>query len=50
MPINNDELSKLMDRKNEYNSIIQQVRKVFLKDITSFDKDWREKFISTVIS
>lgn len=50
MPINNDELSKLMDRKNEYNSIIQQVRKLFLKDITSFDKDWREKFISTVIS
>lgn len=39
MPINNDELSKLMDRKNEYNSIIQQVRKLFLKDIKSFDKD-----------
>lgn len=49
MPINNDELSKLMDRKSEYNSIIQQVRKLFLKDITSFDKDWRDKFIRTVV-
>ena len=49
MPINNDELSKLIDRKNEYNSIIQQVRKLFLKDITSFDKDWREKFMDTVM-
>ena len=49
MPINNDELSKLMERKNEYNSIIQQVRKLFLKDITSFDKDWRDKFMKTVM-
>ena len=49
MPINNNELSKLMDRKNEYNSIIQQVRKLFLKDITSFDKDWRKKFMDTIM-
>ena len=49
MPINNDELSKLMDRKSEYNSIIQQVRNLFLKDITSFDKDWRDKFIKSVM-
>lgn len=49
MPINNDELSKLMDRKSEYNSIIQQVRNLFLKDITSFDKDWRDKFIRNVV-
>lgn len=49
MPINNDELSKLMDRKCEYNSIIQQVRKLFLNDMTSFDKDWRNKIIKTVM-
>lgn len=49
MPINNAELTKLMERKHEYNDIIQQVRKLFLKDITGFDKDWREKFINEVI-
>jgi hypothetical protein len=49
MPINNSELSLLMERKHEYHSIIQQIRKLFLKDITDFDKDWREKFMSTVI-
>lgn len=49
MPINNNELSKLMDRKSEYNSIIQQVRKLFLNDMTSFDKDWRNKIIKTVM-
>ncbi len=49
MPINNDELSKLMERKLEYNSIIQQIRNLFLKDITSFDKEWREKFVNQVI-
>lgn len=49
MPISNDELSQLMDRKNQYNDIIQQVRKLFLKDITSFDREWREKFINQVI-
>ena len=50
MPINNDELVKLMDRKQEYNNIIQQVRKLFLKDVTTFDKEWREKFISQVMT
>ncbi len=50
MPINNDELVNLMERKNEYNDIIQKVRTLFLKDVTSFDKEWREKFISTVMN
>ena len=50
MPINNDELSKLIDQKDKYNSIIQQVRKLFLKDITTFDRKWRDKFINTVMN
>jgi len=50
MPINNDELSKLIDQKDKYNSIIQQVRKLFLKDITTFDREWRDKFINAVMN
>lgn len=45
MPISSNELSKLIDRKGEYGKIIQQIRALFLKDITHFDKDWRERFI-----
>ena len=50
MPINTDELSRLMDRKNEYGEIITQVRALFLNDITSFDREWRDKFISRVMA
>lgn len=50
MPINTDELTRLMDRKNEYGEIITQVRALFLNDITSFDREWRDKFISRVIT
>ena len=49
MPINNNELSQLMDKKQKYNDIIHQVRQLFLKDITSFDNSWREKFINQVM-
>ena len=50
MPINTDELTRLMDRKNEYGEIITQVRALFLNDITSFDREWRDKFISRVMN
>lgn len=50
MLINNNELEKLMDRKHEYNEIIQQVRALFLKDVSSFDKDWRQRFIEHIMS
>ena len=49
MPINTDELSRLMDRKSEYDEIIKQVRTLFLNDITSFDREWRDKFISRMM-
>ena len=49
MPINNNELSQLMDKKQKYNDIIHQVRQLFLKDITRFDNSWREKFINQVM-
>ena len=48
MPINNNELMRLMERKSEYNEIIQQVRNLFLKDIRrqEFNLNWRDEFIS----
>lgn len=50
MPISTDELSRLIERKAEYGDIIEHVRALFLNDITSFDRDWRDKFISKVFA
>lgn len=49
MPISSNELITLIDHKHEYNVIIKKIRRLFLKDITAFDKEWREKFISNII-
>lgn len=49
MPVNNDELSVLIDKKNEYNEIIQKVRALFKEDETNFDMEWRNRFISEVM-
>ena len=50
MPISTDELSRLIERKAEYGDIIEHVRALFLNDITSFDRDWRDKFVSKVFA
>ncbi len=49
MPINNEELSKLMDRGAEYDAVIRQVRSLFIADEMSFDREWREKFVRAVM-
>ena len=49
MPINNRELSALMDKTGEYNEIIKRVRELFIADETSFDMKWRSRFISEVL-
>lgn len=49
MPINNSELVALIDKKTKYNEIIQKVRDLFIADETSFDMEWRSKFIDEVI-
>ena len=49
MPINNDELSSFIDKKNSYNDIIQQVRKLFINEEAAFDMNWRTRFIKNII-
>lgn len=49
MPINNEELAKLMDKNHEYDEIISKVHKLFEVDKISFDIDWRSKFMSAIV-
>ena len=49
MPVNTEELIILMDKKTEYDSIIQQVRDLFISEATDFDKEWRNKFMSSLV-
>ena len=49
MPINNDELSNLMDKSNEYDEIINKVRSLFETEKSSFDIGWRNKFIDQIM-
>lgn len=49
MPITSNELIKFIEQKNRYNEIIQQVRALFLKDVTSFNKQWREEFLDCIM-
>lgn len=49
MPVNTGELISLMDRKTEYDSIINQVRGLFVSEASNFDMDWREKFMSGIV-
>ncbi len=49
MPINNDELTSLMDKSNEYDDIVDKVRGLFEIDNPDFDMEWRNKFISQIL-
>lgn len=49
MPINNEELSILMDKDCEYDEIITKVHKLFEVDKINFDIDWRIKFMSAIV-
>ena len=49
MPVNTDELISLMDKKAQYNTIINQVRGLFVSETTNFDLQWRSRFMSSII-
>ena len=47
MPINNYELSSMIDKEKEYNSIIDSVLALFKAD-SSFNFRWREDFMNNI--
>ncbi len=49
MPVNTSELSALMDKHSEYDSIISRVHKLFEHDKSHFDVNWREKFMGEIV-
>lgn len=49
MPINNQELSSLIDKSNEYDSIIDNVLSLFKVD-SDFNFQWREDFMHSIFS
>ena len=49
MPIDNDELINLIDKKNEYEAIIKRVRGLFIEEETKFDMKWRDRFITSML-
>ena len=49
MPLNNDELTKLVDKSNKYDDIISTVKGLFENDKTNFDMTWRDKFINKIV-
>lgn len=49
MPVNTDELIMLMDKANDYDSIISKVHELFEVDKVKFDIQWRDKFMNTII-
>ncbi len=48
MPVNTEELMGWMDKKDEYDSIIEQVRSLFISDSSEFDMEWRSRFMSSI--
>ena len=46
MPINNNELSVLMDNSDNYNAVISRVHDLFEVKGSSFDLNWRDNFIN----
>lgn len=46
MPINNNELSTLMDMRDKYNGIISRVHDLFEIKANNFDMNWRDNFIN----
>ena len=49
MPISNHELIQIMRKGLDYDLFIQKVRSLFIKEETSFDLEWRTKFVSEMI-
>lgn len=49
MPINTNELISLIDKKTQYDTIISQVRGLFVSETTNFDLQWRSRFMSSII-
>lgn len=49
MPVNTDELISLIDKKSQYNSIISQVRTLFVSETSNFDLQWRNRFMSSIV-
>lgn len=48
MPINNHELSTLIDKHEKYDEIIGRIRELFKVEKIDFDMDWRDKFIDQI--
>lgn len=49
MPVNTDELISLIDKKTQYDTIISQVRGLFISETINFDLQWRSRFMSSII-
>ena len=48
MPIQTDELSILIDKNNEYDKIIYDVKRLFEDNPIEFDTEWRTKIMSQI--
>ena len=48
MPIQTDELSILIDKNNEYDKIIYDVKRLFEENPIHFDNDWRNKIMKKI--
>ena len=49
MPINNNELSALMDMSEKYDLVLNKVHELFEVKGNTFDLKWRDKFINKVL-
>lgn len=49
MPLNSAELSRLTDKPNEYDEIINNVHDLFEVDKNDFNLNWREEFIREIV-
>lgn len=49
MPINNNELSALMDMSEKYDLVLNKVHELFEVKGSTFDLKWRDKFINKVL-
>lgn len=47
--VESKELIILMDKANDYDSIISKVHELFEVDKVKFDIQWRDKFMNTII-
>lgn len=48
MPIQTDELVKLLDKSNEYDSIITEIKRLYELNPIEFDSDWRNKIMAEI--